>query len=223
MGSPEAGNVLGRCGYYQLDTFLGGPAYLEGPERRDGRDSSDSGLSLQVNPGGGAADAAGEGLVNSNRMRGHMRREVMLGACAIAALAAGVAVLVDAPSADAHHAFAAEFDAEAPIRLEGTVVRVEWVNPHTWIHINVVDEDGERVWMVEGGTPNVLARRGLRRDCLPAGTELIVDGYQARDHSLARANARNVTFRDGRRFFVGSLGTGAPYEQATEVTADQPC
>jgi hypothetical protein len=126
--------------------------------------------------------------------------------------------------AEAHHAFAAEFDADAPIRLEGRVVRVEWVNPHSWIHLEVARQDGNReVWMVEGGTPNVLVRRGLRRDCLPVGTELVVDGYQARDHSLTRANARNVTFRDGRRFFVGSLGTGAPYEGATDVTADQPC
>ncbi len=76
--------------------------------------------------------------------------------------------------------------------------------------------------MVEGGTPNVLARRGLRRDCLPVGTELVVDGYQAKDHSAAIANARNVTFTDGRRFFVGSSGTGAPYGDA-EPTADAPC
>ncbi|MCY4430317.1 MAG: DUF6152 family protein [Rhodospirillales bacterium] len=123
----------------------------------------------------------------------------------------------------AHHAFTAEFDANAPIRLEGKVVRVEWVNPHTWIHLEVEEDDGStRVWMVEGGTPNVLARRGLRRDCLPAGTELVVDGYQAIDHSSAMANARNVTFRDGRRFFVGSSGTGAPYD-GQSATHDAPC
>jgi hypothetical protein len=120
---------------------------------------------------------------------------------------------VYAAPAVAHHAFGAEFDANAPIRLQGEVVRVEWVNPHTWIHIEVEQDGGEKqVWMVEGGTPNVLLRRGLRRDCLPIGTTLVVDGYQARDHSLRRANARDVTFTDGRRFFVGSLGTGAPYE-----------
>ena len=146
-------------------------------------------------------------------------RTLLLGAVALGWFAAAPAVIPVA----AHHAFTAEFDANAPIRLEGTVVRVEWVNPHTWIHLEVEEDDGStRVWMVEGGTPNVLARRGLRRDCLPAGTELVVDGYQAKDHSSAMANARNVTFRDGRRFFVGSSGTGAPYDgQAT--TADAPC
>ena len=144
---------------------------------------------------------------------------LVLGVIALAWLA-GAPVVVPAA---AHHAFTAEFDANAPIRLEGKVVRVEWVNPHTWIHLEVMEDDGtSRVWMVEGGTPNVLARRGLRRDCLPIGTELVVDGYQAHDHSAAIANARNVTFTDGRRFFVGSSGTGAPYE-GTEVTADAPC
>ena len=124
---------------------------------------------------------------------------------------------------EAHHAFTAEFDADAPIRLEGKVVRVEWVNPHTWIHLEVKEEDGTtRVWMVEEGTPNVLARKGLRRDCLPVGTELVVDGYQAKDLSAALANARNVTFEDGRRFFMGSSGTGAPYGDVAP-TADAPC
>lgn len=146
-------------------------------------------------------------------------RTLLSGAVALAWFAAAPALM----PVEAHHAFTAEFDANAPIRLEGTVVRVEWVNPHTWIHLEVEEDDGStRVWMVEGGTPNVLARRGLRRDCLPAGTELVVDGYQAKDLSAAMANARNVTFRDGRRFFVGSSGTGAPYDgQAT--TADAPC
>ena len=153
-----------------------------------------------------------------------MTRNLMVGT-----LMAGIATLawLSAPQlvvpAEAHHAFTAEFDANAPIRLEGKVVRVEWVNPHTWIHLEVQQDDGSsRVWMVEGGTPNVLARRGLRRDCLPAGTELVVDGYQAKDLSAAMANAHNVTFRDGRRFFVGSSGTGAPYD-GEATTADAPC
>lgn len=114
----------------------------------------------------------------------------------------------------AHHAFGAEFDRDAPIRLQGKIVRLEWVNPHTWIHIEVAIDDGEpEVWMVEGGTPNVLLRRGLRRDCLTPGTEIIVDGYQAKDHALKRANGRDVTFPDGNKIFMGSSGTGAPDER----------
>jgi selenocysteine lyase/cysteine desulfurase len=89
------------------------------------------------------------------------------------------------------------------------------VNPHSWIHLEITQDDGTKeVWMVEGGTPNVLQRRGLRRECLPIGTELIVDGYQAKDHSLTRANGRDVTFTDGTKFFLGSSGTGAPTDGA---------
>ena len=125
------------------------------------------------------------------------------------------ALLAYAVPVVAHHAFGAEFDPDAPIRLEGTIVRVEWVNPHSWIHIEVTNDDGtKQVWMVEGGTPNVLQRRGLRRECLPIGSVLIVDGYQAKDHSLPRANGRDVTFTDGRKFFLGSSGTGAPTDGA---------
>jgi hypothetical protein len=142
------------------------------------------------------------------------------GAMAVLTLAA----LAHAP-ADAHHAFGAEFDADAPLQIEGRVVRLEWVNPHSWIHLavermvirgeDVVPEDPSReVWMVEGGTPNVLVRRGLRRECLPVGTLLVVDGYQAKDHTLKRANGRDVTFPDGRKFFMGSSGTGAPEDGA---------
>ena len=92
-------------------------------------------------------------------------------------VAGALAVLVYALPAVAHHAFGAEFDPDAPIRLQGNIVRVEWVNPHSWIHLEITQDDGTKeVWMVEGGTPNVLQRRGLRRECLPIGTELIVDG-----------------------------------------------
>ena len=113
-----------------------------------------------------------------------------------------------------HHAFGAEFDPNAPVRLQGKIVRLEWVNPHTWIHVEVAKDDGStEVWMVEGGTPNVLLRRGLRRDCLTPGTEIVVDGYQAKDHSLTRANGRDITFTDGTKIFLGSSGTGAPYER----------
>jgi hypothetical protein len=110
-----------------------------------------------------------------------------------------------------HHAFGAEFDPDAPIRLQGKVVKLEWVNPHAWIHIEVKKPDGTtEVWMVEGGTPNTLLRRGLTRESLAYGAELIVDGYQTKDHSLKRANGRDVTFTDGRKIFMGSSGTGAP-------------
>jgi len=124
-----------------------------------------------------------------------------------------------------HHAFGAEFDPDAPIRLQGKVVKLEWVNPHAWIHIEVKKPDGTtEVWMVEGGTPNTLLRRGLTRESLAYGTELIVDGYQTKDHSLKRANGRDVTFTDGRKIFMGSSGTGAPRDgrDPTEPTVKKP-
>ncbi len=140
------------------------------------------------------------------------------------ALGAAALLLSYAAPAVAHHAFGAEFDPDAPIRLEGTIVRVEWVNPHSWIHIDVENADGtSTVWMVEGGTPNVLQRRGLRRDCLPIGAELIVDGYQAKDHSLPRANGRDVTFTDGTKFFLGSSGTGAPEDGRDRAAGPGRC
>jgi Family of unknown function (DUF6152) len=115
------------------------------------------------------------------------------------------------PRVAAHHAFGAEFDPDAPVRLQGKIVKIEWVNPHAWIHVEIKKPDGNtEVWMVEGGTPNTLIRRGLTRDTLKYGTEIIVDGYQTKDHSLKRANGRDVTFTDGRKLFMGSSGTGAP-------------
>jgi hypothetical protein len=135
---------------------------------------------------------------------------------------AAVALLAAAPVV-AHHAFGAEFDRDAPIRIEGRVTRLEWVNPHTWVHIAVTEmvrggetivppDPAQEVWAVEGGTPNTLLRRGLRRECLAIGTEVIVDGYQTKDHSLKRANGRDITFADGSKIFLGSSGTGAPYD-----------
>jgi hypothetical protein len=120
----------------------------------------------------------------------------------------GVACAVVIPLA-AHHAFGGEFDPYRPVLLKGKVIRVEWVNPHTWIHVEVVKPDGSKEeWMVEGGSPNSLLRRGVTRDSLPVGTEVVVDGYQARDHTLLRANGRNVTLTDGRKLFLGSSGPG---------------
>ena len=120
----------------------------------------------------------------------------------------GMACVAVIPLA-AHHAFGGEFDPYRPVLLKGKVVRVEWVNPHTWIHVEVVKPDGSKEeWMVEGGSPNSLLRRGVTRDSLPVGTEVVVDGYQARDHTLLRANGRNITFTDGRKLFLGSSGPG---------------
>ena len=125
----------------------------------------------------------------------------------------------------AHHAFGGEFDPNRPVLLKGKVTKIEWVNPHAWIHVEVAKPDGTKEeWMVEGGTPNTLLRRGITKDSLKPGTEIVVDGYQARDHSQLRANGRNVTFPDGRKLFLGSSGTGAPVDGAdpTEGGAKPP-
>jgi hypothetical protein len=123
--------------------------------------------------------------------------------------AAAAALLAIAPL-HAHHAFAAEFDAEKPITLRGSVTRVEWINPHTWIHLDVKDSSGKVVeWMIEGGTPNTLLRRGVDKNSLPAGTEIVVEGYRAKNGSN-RANGRDLTLPNGRKLFLGSSGTGAP-------------
>ena len=113
----------------------------------------------------------------------------------------------------AHHAFAAEFDSNKPVSfMKATVTKVEWVNPHVWIHVDVRTADGKvEPWAIEGGTPNVLFRRGFTKQSLTAGTVIAIDGYRAKD-GTRRANGRDLTFPDGRKLFLGSSGTGAPYE-----------
>jgi hypothetical protein len=110
----------------------------------------------------------------------------------------------------AHHSFAAEFDAKQPVLFKGTVTKMEWINPHVWIHMNVTQPNGKtEAWMVEGGAPTVLFRRGFSKTSLQAGTQIVVDGYRAKD-GTNKMNAREITFADGRRLFAGSEGTGAP-------------
>jgi hypothetical protein len=125
----------------------------------------------------------------------------------IAAIGLGRPVVLEA-----HHAFSAEFDANKPILLKGTVSGVEWVNPHVWIHVDVQTAGGKtEPWAIEAGTPNVLFRRGITKQSLKAGTAVTVDGYRAKDGSR-RANGREVRLADGSKLFLGSSGTGAPYE-----------
>ena len=110
----------------------------------------------------------------------------------------------------AHHAFGAEFDADSPVVLRGAVTKIEWVNPHAWFHIEVTNDDGAKEqWRIEGGTPNTLLRRGINKRSIAIGTEIMVDGYHAKDRSNS-ANGRNITLADGRKVFMGSSGTGAP-------------
>ena len=139
---------------------------------------------------------------------------VMTGAAIASVLLGGAAAL-------AHHAFAAEFDANKPVNLRGPVTRVEWINPHAWIHIDSKNADGSTTaWMVEGGTPNTLLRRGITKDSLVIGTEIVVRGYQSKDalcKPKCRANGRDVTFPDGRKLFMGSSGTGAPKDGSDQT------
>ena len=126
------------------------------------------------------------------------------------AILLGIAgVLMAAAPMWAHHAFAAEFDAQRPVKLKGTVAKVEFINPHSWIHIDVTGADGKVInWGVEGGSPNALLRLGFTKDALPIGTEIVVDGYQAKDSST-RAVGKDLTFTDGRRLFLGGSAPGA--------------
>ncbi|HMF93816.1 MAG TPA: DUF6152 family protein [Vicinamibacterales bacterium] len=136
-----------------------------------------------------------------------MRTRLFFAAAVLGALLApGSAPLV------AHHAFNSEFDANRPVKFRGTVTKMDWVNPHAWIHLAVKKPDGTtEEWMIEAGTPNTLFRRGLTRQSLQPGMEILVDGYQSKDGSL-RANGRDLTLPSGETLFLGSSGTGAPYE-----------
>ena len=112
----------------------------------------------------------------------------------------------------AHHAFSAEFDARKPLKLEGTVTKIEWINPHTWFHIDVKKPDGTvEKWMIEAGNPHNLFRRGFSKDIVTPGMVIVVDGYQAKDGSR-RANGRDLTLPGGKTLFMGSSGTGAPLD-----------
>ena len=135
---------------------------------------------------------------------------------AVAAAGMGLFLVVTAVSLSAHHAFAAEFDANKPVTMKGTVTAMEWVNPHVWLHMDVKMANGTvENWAFEAGTPNVLFRRVFTRKSLLPGTAVVIDGYQAKDGSR-RANGRDLTFADGQKLFMGSSGTGAPYELTPE-------
>ena len=128
----------------------------------------------------------------------------------LSVMIAGLGLLMAAVPVLAHHSFAAEFDAKRPVKLSGTVTKMEWINPHTWIHVDVTKADGTvEEWMIEAGTPNTLLRRGFTRDSLKKGTEVIVDGYQSKDGSL-RANGRDITLPNGQTLFLGGNSADAP-------------
>jgi len=128
----------------------------------------------------------------------------------LAVVVAGASLLLAAVPVVAHHAFSAEFDANKPIKLKGTVTKMEWVNPHAWIHIDVKEPNGKVTsWMIEGGPPTGLIRRGFTKNSLLSGTEVVVEGFQAKG-GAKRANGRDITFSNGQRLFLGSSGTGAP-------------
>ena len=138
----------------------------------------------------------------------------------IAVVLAGVVLALATVPVAAHHAFSAEFDANSPVSLRGTVTKVEWINPHIWVHLQVEEPDGTLAdWAVEGGAPNAMFRRGWNMESVAPGTEIVVEGYRAKNGEN-KANGRTIQLPDGRRLFVGSSGTGAPRDgrDTTEPT-----
>ena len=132
------------------------------------------------------------------------------------AIVAGLGLLLVAAPVWAHHAFAAEFDSTKPVKLRGTITKVEFINPHAWIHIDVKGDDGKMVsWMVEGGSPNALYRRGVTKDSLATGTEVLVEGFLAKSGEN-KANGANVTLTDGRKLFLGSSNTAAEDDKSAK-------
>src|SRR5215467_12601119 len=138
-----------------------------------------------------------------------MRVKLTVGAVVLA----GIAMILFRVPLSAHHAFAAEFDENRPVKfLDATVTRVQLINPHSWIYVDVKQPDGTvENWAIEAGSPNILLRRGITKDTLKVGQKLVVDGYQSKDGSH-RANGRDLTLLDGTKLFLGSSGDGAPYE-----------
>jgi hypothetical protein len=129
-----------------------------------------------------------------------------------AVVVAGMGLILAATGASlsAHHSFAAEFDATKPVLFKGTVTKMDWLNPHVWIHMTVTQPNGTtEAWMVEGGAPTVLFRRGFTKTALLPGTQVVVDGYRAKD-GTNKMNAREITLPDGRKLFAGASDTGAP-------------
>jgi hypothetical protein len=121
----------------------------------------------------------------------------------------------------AHHSFSAEFDINQPVTLHGTLTKLEWMNPHSWIYIDVNGDDGKVVnWAIETGGPNTLLRRGVRKTDFPLGLELVIKGYRAKNGTNT-ADGRSITFPDGKKLFGGTPGDGGPEDADAPATPAQ--